>query len=35
MIYNIVEPSRSRLCGMIAGADPQDNSDAGTVKHNS
>lgn len=32
--YDLVEISRGRLCGMVAGADPQDNSDIGTLKHN-
>ncbi|KAJ5847525.1 hypothetical protein N7455_011482 [Penicillium solitum] len=32
--YDLIELSRGRLCGMVAGADPQDNSDIGTLKHN-
>jgi hypothetical protein len=32
--YDLVELSQGRLCGMIAGADPQDNSVIGTLKHN-
>ncbi|KGO49236.1 hypothetical protein PEX1_018480 [Penicillium expansum] len=32
--YDLVELSRGRLCGIVAGADPQDNSDIGTLKHN-
>lgn len=33
-VYDLIELSRGRLCGMVAGADPQDNSDIGTLKHN-
>ena len=32
--YDLVELSRGRLCGMVAGADPQDNSGIGALKHN-
>ncbi|KAJ6072294.1 hypothetical protein N7467_010379 [Penicillium canescens] len=32
--YDLVELSQGRLCGMVAGADPQDNSDIGALKHN-
>ncbi|KAL2846369.1 hypothetical protein BJY01DRAFT_247273 [Aspergillus pseudoustus] len=31
--YALVEISEGRLRGMIAGADPQDNSEIGTLKH--
>ncbi|KAJ5128213.1 hypothetical protein N7526_006379 [Penicillium atrosanguineum] len=32
--YNLIEISQGRLCGMVSGADPEDNSDIGTLKHN-
>lgn len=31
--YDLVELSRGRLCGIVAGADSQDNSDIGALKH--
>ncbi|KAJ5297653.1 hypothetical protein N7508_007902 [Penicillium antarcticum] len=31
--YDLFELSEGRICGMLAGADPQDNSEIGTLKH--
>ena len=31
--YNLVEVSHGTLCGMVSGADPQDNSEIGSLMH--
>ncbi|KAJ7190255.1 AT hook domain-containing protein family protein [Mycena pura] len=31
--YNLVEVSEGTVCGMVRGADPQDNSEIGTLMH--